>query len=160
VLPISYRSPVPLKVAGMISALTCRAASIRSRANLASRPKGRQAPYRSVAPVRPVGAPSTRGRPGSARRRQAVGARLSKPARAFMTAIGESCRRRGHHLPAVYVEGFGCRPLTGVRHAPAAGVRKPSLDETAMGSGWRCRGHYGDLAAAAQVVGCRGSGSF
>jgi hypothetical protein len=23
------------------------------------------------------------------------------------------------------VEGFGCRPLTGVRHAPAAGVRKP-----------------------------------
>ena len=30
VLPISYRSPVPLKVAGMISALTCRAASIHS----------------------------------------------------------------------------------------------------------------------------------
>jgi hypothetical protein len=58
--------------------------------------------YRSVAPVRPVGAPSTRGRLGSARRRQAVSARLLKPARAFMTAIGESCRRRGHDLSAVY----------------------------------------------------------
>jgi hypothetical protein len=54
------------------------------------------------APVRPVGAPSTRGALGSTGRRQAVGARLSKPARAFTTAIGESCRRRGHHLPAVY----------------------------------------------------------
>ena len=57
---------------------------------------------RSVAPARPVGAPSTRGPLGSARRRKAVGARLSKPARAFMTAFGESYRRRGHHLPAVY----------------------------------------------------------
>jgi hypothetical protein len=47
-------------------------------------------------------------RRASAPRRRAVnagaplGARLSKPARAFMTAIGESCRLRGHHLPAVY----------------------------------------------------------
>jgi hypothetical protein len=58
------------------------------------------------------------------------------------------------------VEGFGCRPLTGVRHIPAAGGRKPPKDETAMGSGWRWRGHYGDLAAAAEEVGCRrGDGS-
>src|ERR1700694_2868436 len=59
-----------------------------------------------------------------------------------------------------FVKGFGCRPLTGVRHTPAAGVRKPPKDETAMGSGWRCRGHYGDLAAATEEVGCRrGDGS-
>jgi hypothetical protein len=64
-----------------------------------------------------------------------------------------SVRERG--LAAGYVEGFGCRPLTGVRHTPAAGVRKPPLDETAMGSGGRWRGHYGDLAAAAQEMGCR-----
>src|ERR1700680_2667156 len=62
---------------------------------------------------------------------------------------------RSQKLAAVYVKGFGCRALTGVRHTPAAGVRKPPMDETAMGSGWRCRGHYGDLAAAAEVVGCR-----
>jgi hypothetical protein len=33
VLPISYRSSVALKAAGMISALTCRAASIRSQSH-------------------------------------------------------------------------------------------------------------------------------
>jgi redox-sensitive bicupin YhaK (pirin superfamily) len=55
---------------------------------------------------------------------------------------------------SVPVKGFGCRPLTGVRHAPAAGVRKPPKDETAMGSGWRWRWHYGDLAAAVQEVRC------
>jgi len=32
-----------------------------------------------------------------------------------------------------------------------AGVRKPSMKETAMGEGWRCGLHYGDLSAAADV---------
>src|ERR1035441_10994981 len=31
------------------------------------------------------------------------------------------------------VKGFGCRPLAAVRHAPAAGGRKPPREETAMG---------------------------
>ncbi len=30
-----------------------------------------------------------------------------------------------------------------------AGVRKPSMKETAMGEGWRDGLHYGDLSAAA-----------
>src|ERR1700688_4633980 len=76
------------------------------------------------------------------------------------SALEKSCRHCGHHLAAAIVKGFGCRPLTGVRHTPAAGVRKPPKDETAMGSGWRCRGHYGDWAAATEEVGCRrGDGS-
>jgi len=33
------------------------------------------------------------------------------------------------------VKGFGCRPLAAVRHARAAGVRKPPREETAMGEG-------------------------
>ena len=32
-----------------------------------------------------------------------------------------------------------------------AGVRKPSMKETAMGEGWRDGLHYGDLSAAADV---------
>ena len=32
-----------------------------------------------------------------------------------------------------------------------AGVRNPSMNETAMGEGWRCGLHYGDLSAAAQA---------
>jgi len=32
-----------------------------------------------------------------------------------------------------------------------AGVRKPSMKETAMGEGWRCGVHYGDLSAAADA---------
>ena len=31
------------------------------------------------------------------------------------------------------VKGFGCRPLTAVRHTLAAGVRKPPREETALG---------------------------
>jgi hypothetical protein len=53
------------------------------------------------------------------------------------------------------VKRFRCRPLTAVGQATVAGVRKPPVDETAMGSGWRCREHYGDLAVAAQEVGSR-----
>jgi len=53
-----------------------------------------------------------------------------------------------------FVEGFGCRPLMVVQQGPAAGVRKPSMDETA---GWvrgRSGLHYGDLSAAAGVREC------
>jgi hypothetical protein len=32
-----------------------------------------------------------------------------------------------------------------------AGVGKPSMKETAMGEGWRCGLHYGDLSAAADA---------
>jgi HlyD family secretion protein len=32
-------------------------------------------------------------------------------------------------LESVRVQGFGCRPATGVRHPPAAGVRKPPRNE-------------------------------
>jgi hypothetical protein len=31
------------------------------------------------------------------------------------------------------LKGFGCRPLMTMVRAPAAGVRKPPLEETAMG---------------------------
>jgi len=34
---------------------------------------------------------------------------------------------------AACVNGFGCRPRTAVPRAPAAGVRKPPVKETAMG---------------------------
>jgi hypothetical protein len=30
------------------------------------------------------------------------------------------------------VKGFGCRPLMTARHPPAAGVRKPPGEETAL----------------------------
>lgn len=33
-----------------------------------------------------------------------------------------------------------------------AGVRKPSMKETAMREGWRCGLHYGDLSAAADAL--------
>ena len=33
-----------------------------------------------------------------------------------------------------------------------AGVRKPSMKETAMGEGWRYGLHYGDLSAAADAA--------
>jgi hypothetical protein len=33
-----------------------------------------------------------------------------------------------------------------------AGVRKPSMKETAMGEGWWCGLHYGDLCAAADAA--------
>ena len=59
-------------------------------------------------------------------------------------------------MPGVALcEGFRMPAADGVRHTRAAGVRKPPKDETAMGSGWRWRGHYGDLAAAVEEVGCR-----
>ena len=32
---------------------------------------------------------------------------------------------------SAYVKGFGCRPRTVVRRTPAAGVRKPPMEETA-----------------------------
>jgi hypothetical protein len=35
------------------------------------------------------------------------------------------------------VKGFGCRPCTAVRRIPAAGVRKPPGEETAIGEVWR-----------------------
>jgi len=38
-----------------------------------------------------------------------------------------------------------------------AGVRKPSMKETAMGEGCRCGLHYGDLSAAAEAPGGRRS---
>jgi hypothetical protein len=74
----------------------CRALALERIAGAADQlplPRPAQGGRRASAPL---GAPSTRGRLGSAPRRQAVTARLSKPARAFMTAFGESCRRRGH----------------------------------------------------------------
>jgi len=40
-----------------------------------------------------------------------------------------------------------------------AGVRKPSMKETAMGEGWRCGLHYGDLSAAADASEGRRSGA-
>jgi hypothetical protein len=76
-----------------------------ARAGTKSRSKAKRA-----TPVHSAGSTAPTPRPAltcascaeRARSRQAAGARLSKPARAFMTAFGESCRRLGHHLPAVY----------------------------------------------------------
>src|SRR3974377_1956374 len=48
---------------------------------------------------------------------------------------------------SAYVEGFGCRHLMLLRRGLAAGVRKPSMKETAMGGRWRCGLRYGDLCA-------------
>ncbi len=53
-----------------------------------------------------------------------------------------------------FVEGFGCRPLMVVQQGPAAGVRKPSMDETAGRVRGRSGLHYGDLSAAAGVREC------
>jgi len=53
-----------------------------------------------------------------------------------------------------FVEGFGCRPLMVVQQGPAAGVRKPSMDETAGWARGRSGLHYGDLSAAAGVREC------
>jgi len=38
-----------------------------------------------------------------------------------------------------------------LRRGLAAGVRKPSMKETAMGEGWWCGLHYGTLNAAADA---------
>jgi hypothetical protein len=46
------------------------------------------------------------------------------------------------------VKVFGCRPLTEVPRAWAAGVGKPPREETAGGETRRLVTHYGDLSAA------------
>ena len=54
------------------------------------------------------------------------------------------------------VKGFGCRPHTAMPRTPAAGVRKPPREETAIGEGGAVpRGRYGDLSATA--VGANGA---
>src|ERR1700687_1534917 len=47
---------------------------------------------------------------------------------------------------SAFVKVFGCRPMTVVRHAPGAGVRKPPREETAIGGARRRLGRYGDLS--------------
>ena len=55
-----------------------------------------------------------------------------------------------------FVKGFGCRPHTAMPRTPAAGVRKPPREETAIGEGGAVpRGRYGDLSATA--VGANGA---
>src|SRR5260370_244625 len=36
---------------------------------------------------------------------------------------------------SLFVKGFGCRPLTAVRHTLAAGVQRPPRADTAVGAG-------------------------
>ena len=58
--------------------------------------------------------------------------------------------------PVASVKGFGCRPHTAMPRTPAAGVRKPPREETAIGEGGAVpRGRYGDLSATA--VGANGA---
>jgi hypothetical protein len=48
------------------------------------------------------------------------------------------------------VKGFGCRPYAAVPRRPAAGVRNPPREETAIGEGAAVpRGRYGDYMSAA-----------
>src|SRR5437870_9866494 len=54
-------------------------------------------------------------------------------------------RSFGHELRmTASVKGFGCRPLTAVPRTPAAGVRKPPREETAIRSAIAVP-RYGDL---------------
>jgi hypothetical protein len=57
-----------------------------------------------------------------------------------------------------FCEGFRMPAATSVRHTPAAGVRKPPREETALGDVRRCRGHYGDLGAAVALCELRAVG--
>jgi hypothetical protein len=53
------------------------------------------------------------------------------------------------------VKIFGCRPLTNMPHARAAGVGKSPREETAGNGVWRFVARYGDLNAADDAAGGR-----
>ena len=60
-----------------------------------------------------------------------------------ISCLEESRPHRRHHFLSVNVKVFGCRPVTDVGLALAAGVRKPPTDETAVGDGLFGRGLWG-----------------
>ena len=94
-----------------------------------------------MAALSPVGSPSRLPGLASEGVRVAAGAYIPRPWRCRMSE---------------FVKGFGCRPHTAVPRTPAAGVRKPPREETAMGEGAAVpRGRYGDLSATA--VGTNGA---
>jgi hypothetical protein len=53
----------------------------------------------------------------------------------FFAGMALGSGQFAHKSVSDAVKGFGCRPLAAVRHARAAGVRKPPREETAMGEG-------------------------
>src|SRR5450755_563625 len=76
--------------------------------------------------------------------------------RAAMAAFGETCRRRRHVAASLTVKGFGCRPRPAVPRTPAAGVRKPPGEETAMGERIAVPRHLWGFDCAVKVA-CKAS---